>query len=62
MKNFKKWTLLVGATGALAFNVLCSGGLQQTMRDAALAGAARWVEAGAFGFLDDQLDLTPGDE
>ncbi len=62
MKNLKKWTLLVGATGALSFNVLCSGALQETMRDAALAGAARWVEAGTFGFLDDQLDLTAADE
>lgn len=61
MKNLKKWMLLVGATGAVSFNVLCSGGLQQTWADAALAGSARAVEAWTFDFLEDQLDLVPQD-
>ncbi len=59
MKNLKKWMLLVGVTGAVSFNVLCSGSLQQTMRDAALAGSARWLEAATFVLIEDQLNLIP---
>lgn len=62
MKNLKKWMLLVGVTGALSFNVLCSSGLQQTWRDAAVAGSARWLEAATFVIIEDQLDLIPDDE
>lgn len=61
MKNLKKWTLLVGATGALSFNMLCSGGLPEQLRDAALAGSARWVELATFDFIEDQLDLIEVD-
>lgn len=58
-RNLKKWLFLVGLTGPVAFNVFCSTNFLRSMWDAAVAGAADYVETTTFDLLD-QANLGGG--
>ena len=58
MKALKKWALILGLAGPAITNFSCSGAVWQQFRDAALAGAASFVEQATFDFLDANLPIS----
>ena len=62
MKALKKWALILGLAGPAITNFSCSGGVWQQFRDAALAGAANYVEQATFDFFDANLSIGDTEE
>ena len=61
MKTLKKWALILCLAGPAITTFSCSGTIWQQFRDAALAGAANYVEQATFDFFDANLPI-PGTE
>jgi len=62
MKNLKKWLLVFCMAGPTVVHLSCSGAFLQQFRDAAIAGAANFVEEAAYNLLDQAINLDGTDE
>lgn len=57
MKSLKKWLLVLSMAGPAVLNLSCPGTFMRQVRDAALSGAADFVEQAAFDLLDQNIPL-----
>ncbi len=62
MKSVKKWILILGISGPVVATLSCSGAFLQAFRDAAIDGAAGFVEETTFDLLDQAVSLGQTDE
>ncbi len=62
MKNLKKWMLVLCLAGPTVTNYACVSGLSRQFWNAAVAGAATWVEGTTFDLLDDNLSFDAADD
>jgi len=62
LKNLKKWLLILGLTGPTVVNLSCSSALLEQFRDAAISGAASFVEQTTLDLLDQSLFPPESDE
>ncbi len=60
MKTVKRWMLLMCFAGPMVLGVSCSGNWMQDMRDAAINGAADFVQGKTFDLLNQFV--TPDEE
>lgn len=61
MKNLKKWVLVFCMAGPTVVHLSCSSAFLQQFRDAAIAGAASFVEEAAYNLLDRAIDFNDTD-
>ncbi len=57
MKSLKKWVLILGLAGPAVTNLSCMSATWQNLRDAAIGGAAAFVEETTLDLLSQNLDL-----
>lgn len=57
MKSLKKWVLILGLAGPAVTNLSCMSGVLRDLRDAAIGGAAAFVEETTLDLLGQNLDL-----
>ena len=58
MKRFKKWAVLMTVASPFILGLGCSGSWLQQIRNAAVTGAADYVQGQTFDFLNANADLS----
>ena len=62
MKALKKWMLILGLAYPATTSFSCSTAIWRDLRDAAINGAASYVEQATFNLLDMILTTADGEE